>query len=295
MASSDNQISGTPLNTLNPSTRSTKQIFTKIIVSSVIDWASRVKKSKRKENLKFEWSTEQREYLQSLLNHSPQFLSNAPLGDSKLKKYILKIIEKGLNKDDIETFYKNRAQFPLNLLGLEVDLANFKANEHHQLASSEKVDAGFYMLEADLSSDHSEKLERLIIKSLEPVHRFEVKTIQHKTFKRLIYLSKNTVLILQGKPRLFPDAISQFKLIPITRNFFLSRLLKKIGESASQKKLQSVDDRELLRLWHQYDAIFKEVKPVDAYDHFLEKIEPLIIPSKEKQLSQLKIWRIKAK
>jgi hypothetical protein len=272
-----------------------KKKFTQLILSSVIDWAVGIKSYKKIGNPTLEWDSQQRKFLDNLLAHNPDFLDQPLFKNSYLKKYILKVIKNGLSKEDVETFYKNRDQFPLNLLGLEIGLLNFVEKNKGQLISTAKVDSGFYMLEAMLSSEHLVNVEQLVISAHDSNHQFEIKTIKNRVFKRLIYLPSDTKLSIKGIPKLNYSDLSQFKLVPITRNFFLSRLLKKLGKTITTKKMASMTDAELLNLWTEYDALFIGKDTAQNYEHFLEKIEPALIPPKETQLSQLKIWRIKAK
>ena len=272
------------------STTNSNKSIVRLIVSRVIDWANATKFPKKNNGSHLEWDPQERQYLQILLEKNPDFLKK-----SKIKKYILEIIEKGINKEDVDNFYKYRDQFPLNLLGLEITLSNFVEKNKNQLISTAKVDSGFYMLEAALSLENLINVEQLVINAHDSNHQFAIRTVNNRVFKRLIYLPIDTILSIKGIPKLNPNDLAQFKLVPITRNFSLSRLLKKLGKTVPTKKMSSTTDAELLNLWTQYDALFIGKNTTQDYAHFLEKIEPTLVPPKETQLSQLKIWRIKAK
>jgi hypothetical protein len=294
MAKAKKDLTNTNLDFYEENSKSSQTTFSTLIVSKVIDWAVKVRFSSTSKDQKFIWNDQQKDFLNSLLDNTQDFPESAKLEKSTIKKYIMNIVSNGLRRSDIDRFYELRNLLPLKQLGLEIDLSHFKAGENNRLISTGAINAGFYMIEAQLPSTKKGQPLKLFLKTQKPISSFEIQVNAQKISKRLFYITEETALTIECNNKLtLPLSFLHFKLIPITRNFFISRILSKLSKKMSLKAVEKMSIAELNDLWVRYDAIFSDLHDLNSYEYYIKEIEPLSIPTKEAQLNDINKWLIK--
>jgi hypothetical protein len=112
--------------------------------------------------------------------------------------------------------------------------------------------------------------------------------------KRLVRLSKDAVLSLELAADSSAQDLAIFRLIKVSKKFFISRIYKKLGKSLTLAQLDVLSEQEFEEGWQDYKAVFKtDSNPADNYQDFIAKQEHKAIPSAEHQLASLSKWLVK--
>jgi hypothetical protein len=112
--------------------------------------------------------------------------------------------------------------------------------------------------------------------------------------KRLIYIDKTTKLEAVLSEQIGQDHIYHLRLARLTKNFFMSRMMNKIGKQFDVKSQESIAPEEFEVLWNRYDSLFQKNKnPFSEYEYFIKQVEAKQIPSRAEQLRNLQLWKMK--
>lgn len=246
-----------------------KNVISNYASNKVVDWVLKNKVEQGK-NSNFKWSAADKALLKNVLLDPKNAPSGLPIHDQNFKKFIQTIIDNGLNTDDVRLFERYKNKLPLRALGLAYDLSDFKTGADG-LVSTKKIDAGFYMMEITISpKSYSSRLPVNLIESKQKANspaNFMLFAQAEKMSKRLIILNDDSSLILAADPSWHPKDIKHFKLAKLTRNFFLSRIYKKIGKDFKIKSNVDITNDQLESLWRQYEQLFIKQMEVNRSDY----------------------------
>jgi hypothetical protein len=268
-----------------------KNIISGYAANKVIDWVFKNKVDHGAFE-EFNWSLEDKRILKDILLDPKLAQTDAVFEDPKFKIFLKSVIDKGLNTDDVRLFTRYKNKLPLRALGLAYELSDFK-NSAKGLISNHKIESGFYMLEISISpksySSHLPIVLSEIHQSSSTSENFILSAQAEKITKRLIKLNSDTNLRLESEKSWHHKDIDHFKLIKLTRNFFLSRLYKKLGKEFDYSKDSSISDAQLDILWSQYDQIFvKRINFLNSdYHSAVIQHEKETLPSASEQMRNL--------
>lgn len=268
-----------------------KEIITGYATPKVIDWVLK-NKVDQGEAASFNWSDKDKQLLKRVLLDPKAAPSDLLLTDLRYKKFFQSVIENGLNTDDVRLFHRYKNRLPLRALGLAYDLSDF-AMESEGLVSNNKIDAGFYMLEVMISpQSYSSRLPFILSETARKgknMTNFPLHVQAEKLTKRLIMLDEDTSLVIKLDPSWNQKEIKHFKLAKLTRNFFLSRLYKKLGHDFDLQSKAVVSDAQLLKSWKQYDTVFSRQinRQQVSYDVAITNEEKKAVPSVVEQMRNL--------
>ncbi len=268
--------------------------FHNYIVSKVIDWALSEQVDKGRFSA-FKWGPEDQKLLNQIIENPKDADLDLPIQDSKFKRFFKSIAENGLNTLDVKMFYRYRDRLPLRQLQWEFKKEDFSFN-NKKLISKEEIPAGYYMLEVEINttSFSSQLFFDLQTDGIKKSQVFELKTRSHRICKRLIYLENSSKLAANLSEQIQPNNIYHLRLARLTKNFFLSRMLNKIGREFDIKKNDELNQDEFDVLWGRYDSLFQKNKnPFTEYEYYIKQIENKQIPSRAEQLRNLQLWKIK--
>lgn len=268
-----------------------KKFVSDYATGKVVNWALKTK-ADQSSHANFKWSTEDKSLLKRALLNPENAPTDLPLNDTKFKKFIQSVIENGLNSEDVRLFQKYKNKLPLRALGLAYDLSDFKITDQ-DLVSNIKIEAGYYMFEVIISTkNYSSRLPIHLTESsvkLTNATKFSMYFQSDKIAKRLIKLDKDAVLTLHNESKWELKEIKHFKLAKLTKNFFLSRLFKKLGKEFKFNRDSTIPDTEIEKLWIQYDLIFKQQLPDYKIDYHtaISQREEIEIPNLKDQMRNL--------
>jgi len=242
------------------------QVLNDRFATQVVDWT--IKEGVGQGGVsEFRWEAEEKELLEKIFSHPKDVGLEIPMRDSKFRKFVHSIIANGLNSSDVALFRKFKYRLPLRALGLAHELSdfNFKKELHDAiLFSKTTLQPGFYMLEATLEpKEYSAR-----IKFDSTAHYSKGSGTEHYPMraqsgvmvKRLLWLTADAQLsfkIALPEDRLLNKAdITHFRIVRLTRNFFLSRLYKKLGLTFDLSRAPRLSDSQISAQWQQYDRLF---------------------------------------
>ena len=247
-------------NHIKTTATSFKETITGYATPKVIDWVLK-NKIDQGGTANFAWSAKDKQLLKKILLDAKSAPAGVPLNDLNYKNFFLSVIDNGLNADDVLLFQRYKNKLPLRALGLAYDLADFET-EADTLVSNKKIEAGFYMLEVTISpKSYSSRVPFILSEALvkgKDSASFPLFAQAEKLSKRLIKLDRDAALVIELNPSWTQKEIKHFKLAKLTRNFFLSRLYKKLGHHFSLQIGATVSDAQLLKSWKQYEQIFTD-------------------------------------
>lgn len=268
-----------------------KNIISGYAANKVIYWAFK-NKVDQGTSAKFNWSREDKELLKELLLDPKLSRTDPVFDDPKFKDFFKSVIDNGLNADDVRLFARYKNKLPLRALGLAYDLSDFKS-VNKGFVSTQKIEAGYYMLEISISPKSYSSHLPIVLSELPQgsnlSERFILSAQAEKITKRLIKLSTETTLFIEPDKSWQMKDIKSFKLLKLTRVFFLSRLYKKLGKKFEFSKDFTVSDEQLEILWKQYDQIFvRQLTPLKSdYHSTIIQHEQKTIPSAAEQMRNL--------
>lgn len=290
-------------NTLNDSSvelnpNNVKQTLNDRLAAKVIDWAlkNRVDQGNVAE---FRWNLEDKVLLQQIFADPKAVGLDLPMRDSKFRRFVQSIIQNGLNSTDVELFQRFKHRLPLRSLGLAHDLTDFsfiKEAGEATLQSKNKLQHGFYMLE--ISVEPRQFSARIQLEATATyvkrgeVDQYPLRVKSATVAKRLLWLKRDADLEVTIST---PDGtainkadITQFRLARLTRNFFLSRLYKKLGKSFDMKQADRITDEVLASQWQHYERLFSQsyMQSLSRGSHGLSR-SPTKTPSPNEQLQEI--------
>jgi hypothetical protein len=251
---------------LNPG--NIRQTLNDRLASKVIDWAlkNRVDQGNVAE---FRWNLEDKALLQRIFADPKAVGLDLPMRDSKFRRFVQSIIQNGLNSTDVELFQRFKHRLPLRSLGLAHDLTDFsfiKEAGEATLQSKNKLQHGFYMLEISVEPRQFSARIQLgttaTYAKREGVAHYPLRAKSATVAKRLLWLKHDADLQIAIST---PDGVTvnksdltHFRLARLTRNFFLSRLYKKLGKPSDFKYAERVTDEALAAHWQDYEHVFSQ-------------------------------------
>lgn len=268
--------------------------FHQFIVGKVIDWALRERVTEGRFSA-FRWGQQEQALLNQIIENPKAAGLNLPIQDSKFKRFFKSIAENGLNTLDVQMFYRYRDRLPLRQLQWEFKKEDF-AFTKNKLTSKEEIPAGYYMLEVGIrtnvfSSQLHFDLQTPAIHSKKQTYELRVRS--NRICKRLIYIDKTTKLEAALSEQIGADHIYHLRLARLTKNFFMSRMMNKIGKQFDVKGHENISQEEFEVLWNRYDSLFQKNKnPLADYRHHIQHVEARRIPSREEQLANLRRWKL---
>lgn len=281
---------------LNPN--NIKQVLNDRLAAKIIDWAlkNRVDQGNVAE---FRWNLEDKTLLQQIFADPKAVGLDLPMRDSKFRRFVLSIIQNGLNSADVEMFQRFKHRLPLRSLGLAHDLTDFgfmKEAGETKLQSKNKLQHGFYMLEISVEPRQFSARIQLETKATYVKRggseQYPLRAKSATLTKRLVWLKHDADLEITIST---PDGaainkadIKQFRLARLTRNFFLSRLYKKLGKSFDMKQADRITDDVLASQWQHYDRLFSQsyMQTLPRGSHGLSR-SPTRTPSPNEQLQEI--------
>jgi hypothetical protein len=243
-----------------------KQTLNDRFAAKVIDWTfkSRLDEGKVAE---FRWNLEDKALLQQIFADPKAAGLDLPMKDTKFRRFVQSIIQNGLNSTDVSLFQRYKHRLPLRSLGLAYELTDFsfsKEGRDGRLSSKNKLQQGFYMLE--ISADPRQFSARIQLDTTatyakrEGVDHYPLRAKSATVAKRLLWLKHDADLqIAISTPEgvnVNKSDLTHFRLARLTRNFFLSRLFKKLGKPFDIKQAERVTDEALTGLWQDYEHVF---------------------------------------
>jgi hypothetical protein len=282
----------------------TVDLFSRVI-SKVDDWSVKTE-IEQEEFSQFMWSPEDKKILRDLYLNTKNTETKSLFLDLKFKTFVLSLIENGLNTDDMKLYQQFKDRLPLRAMGLAYDLEDFHVSTS-ELKSKAPLHAGFYMLETQIVSsafrskiplnllaDYSQKAQSTSPTDNEESLSFPVSVQTNSLTKRLIRLDKPAMMTLALDSEINSSDISVFRLIKLSKKFFISRVFKKLGKRLNLQQLNAIQDNEYQENWEAYKRVFRtDSDPVENYQDFIATQEQKAIPSNEHQLASLSKWLVK--
>jgi len=245
-----------------------KQALNDRLAAEVIDWA--LKNHVDEGNVaEFRWNLEDKALLQQIFADPKAVGLDLPMKDSKFRRFVQSIIQNGLNSTDVSLFQRFKHRLPLRSLGLAHDLTDFsfsKEGREGRLNSKNKLQHGFYMLE--ISVEPRQFSARIQLDTTATyakrarVDHYPLRAKSATVAKRLLWLKHDADLqIAISTPEgvtMNKSDLTHFRLARLTRNFFLSRLFKKLGKPFDIKQAARVTDEVLAAHWQDYEHVFSQ-------------------------------------
>ena len=283
----------------------TVDLFSRVI-SKVDDWSVKTE-IEQEEFSQFMWSPEDKKILRDLYLNTKNIETKSLFTDLKFKAFVLSIIENGLNTDDMKLYQQFKDRLPLRAMGLAYDLEDFHVSTS-ELRSKTPLHAGFYMLETRITSAvfrsniplnlladyYSSPIRPASTSENDEPLSFPVSAQTNHLTKRLIRLDKPAVITLRLDSPISSSDLSVFRLIKLSKKFFISRIFKKLGKRIDLQQLNAIQDNEYQENWEAYKRVFRtDSDPVENYQDFIATQEQKAIPSTEHQLASLSKWLVK--
>jgi hypothetical protein len=244
-----------------------KQVLNDRFAARVVDWTLKEDVSQGTA-AEFHWGEEEKELLAKIFSHPEDVGLDLPMRDSKFRKFVQSIIDNGLNSADVALFGRFKYRLPLKALGLAHDLSDFnfkKESQDSRLTSKTVFQHGYYMLEATIEPRKYSARIKLnttanYVQQGGSAH-YPLQCQSAVMTKRLLWLKSDARLSLKielPEDRLINKAdIAHFRIARLTRNFFLSRMYKKLGLVFDVNHAPRLPETQLSGQWQQYDRLFQ--------------------------------------
>jgi hypothetical protein len=282
----------------------TVDLFSRVI-SKVDDWSVKTE-IEQQEFAQFMWSPEDKKILKDLLLNTKNQETKSLFLDLKFKAFVHSVIENGLNTDDMKLYQQFKHRLPLRALGLAYDQDDLSISTT-SIRTKQPIRAGFYMLEIQIDIPvFCSKIPINLVASQSVVSQpkpsrelaaelsFPLNVQSGSLAKRLVRLSKDAVLSLELAAESSAQDLAVFRLIKVSKKFFISRIYKKLGKSLTLDQLDASSEQQVEEGWQDYKSVFKtDSNPADNYQDFVAKQEHKAIPSTEHQLASLSKWLVK--
>lgn len=282
----------------------TVDLFSRVI-SKVDDWSVQTE-IEQQDFAQFMWSPSDKKILKDLLLNTKNQETKSLFLDLKFKSFVHSVIENGLNTDDMKLYQQFKHRLPLRALGLAYDQDDLSISTA-SIRTKQPIRAGFYMLEVQIESEVFRSkipLNLLTAKSvvkqdkspqeLDEGLSFPLNVQTGSLAKRLVHLNTDTVLSIELATECSSEDLSLFRLIKVSKKFFVSRIYKKLGKSLTLAQLNTMSDTQFEEGWLDYKTIFRtDSNPTANYQDFIATQEKKAIPSTEHQLASLSKWLVK--
>ena len=282
----------------------TVDLFSRVI-SKVDDWSVKTE-IEHQDFAQFMWSPEDKKILKDLLLNPKNQETKSLFLDLKFKAFVHSVIENGLNTDDMKLYQQFKHRLPLRALGLAYDQDDLSISTT-SIRTKQPIRAGFYMLEIQIDSpvfrskipinlvaSQSAANQSKLPQEIETELGFPLNVQSGNLAKRLVRLSKDANLSLELAAESSPQDLVVFRLIKVSKKFFISRVYKKLGKSLTLAQLDASSEQQFEEGWQDYKSVFKtDSNPAENYQDFIAKQEHKAIPSTEHQLASLSKWLVK--
>jgi hypothetical protein len=282
----------------------TVDLFSRVI-SKVDDWSVKTE-IEQLDFAQYMWSPTDKKILKDLLLNTKNQETKSLFLDLKFKAFVHSVIENGLNTDDMKLYQQFKHRLPLRALGLAYDQDDLSVSIA-SIRTKQPIRAGFYMLEVQINSEVFRSkipLNLLTVKSvveqanspqrLDEGPSFPLNVQSGSLAKRLVHLNTDTALSLELAAECRSEDLSLFRLIKVSKKFFISRIYKKLGKSLTLAQLNATSDSQFEESWRDYSTVFRtDSNPTANYQEFIATQEKKAIPSTEHQLASLSKWLIK--
>ena len=269
------------------------QKFHDRIIGKLVDWVLGQKVDEGRVS-EIKWDDEEKELINKLIDNPKAAGINATITDPKFRRFFKSIAQNGFNTADVQMFYKHRDRLPLKKMNWAYDIEDFDY-EGDDLITTVVVREGFYMLEFQSDPD--------VFQSRMPVtvtaeyvdgsdpDTFTFRAMANRVEKRLIWLKGDAQLVFSSDNDTVFDEVSHIRLSRGTRNFFISRILKKLGVSFNLAKHSKMSDATLMKYWLAYDEMFALTTDLNrAYQVQQTHVEAKTVPGAKKQMFDLSRW-----
>jgi hypothetical protein len=282
----------------------TVDLFSRVI-SKVDDWSVKTE-IEHEEFSEFMWSPEDKKILTDLLLNTKNKETKSLFLDLKFKAFVHSVIENGLNTDDMRLYQQFKDRLPLRALGLSYDLEDLNISAS-TIKTKAPLRAGFYMLETQIASaefrssiplnllaDYRLKTRPASKMDHSKLLSFPLSVQSGNLTKRLVRLDKPAFMLLLLDPEISASDLSVFRLIKISKKFFISRVFRKLGRRLDLAQLNATKDSEYEATWQSYKRVFKtDSDPAENYQAYIAEQESKQIPSAQRQLDSLSKWLVK--
>ncbi len=278
-----------------------KQRFHDRIINKIVDWVLG-NKVDQGEVSAMHWDAQDKRLIGTLIENPKAADINATLNDPKLRRFFMSIRQNGLNTADVEMFYRHRDRLPLKQMNWAYDHEDFEydfsTNEaDSSLSSRHPIHAGFYMLEIQTDTPQFHARIDLQIDVDRRGGDGEDTSVHYLTLtsericKRLLWLDEDSMVRLSTPGEQALDHLAYLRLSRLTRSFFVSRLMKKLGMRFVFARHRAVKDETLWQWWQQYEQWFVESDDLtQAYRHQVQHVDPRTRPSRARQVFNLSRW-----
>jgi hypothetical protein len=239
---------------------SLKQRFHDRIISKIVDWVLGQHVDEGKVS-SMSFDKEEHDLIYKLIDDPKAAEINATVNDPKFRRFFKSVADNGLNTADVQMFYRYRDRLPIKQMNWAYDLEDFELDDEG-LISNDYIHAGFYMLEiqTDLPTFRSRvpfeiKTDWVTDKG-EGGHTGWLSAISGRLCKRLLWLDHDSIVEIKSQDLQALEYISHLRLSRLTRSFFVSRLMKKLGMRFVLAKHRALTDAQIKDWWQDYDAMF---------------------------------------
>ena len=282
----------------------TVDLFSRVI-SKVDDWSVKTE-IEQLDFAQFMWSPSDKKILKDRLLNTKNQETKSLFLDLKFKSFVHSVIENGLNTDDMKLYQQFKHRLPLRALGLAYDKDDLSVSTA-SIRTKQPIRAGFYMLEVQIDSEVFRSKIPLNLSTVKSVVKqanspqeldeglsFPINVQSGSLAKRLVHLNTDTVLSLALAAECCSDDLSLFRLIKVSKKFFVSRIYKKLGKSLTLAQLNAISGSQFEESWRDYKTVFRtDSNPTANYQEFIATEEKKAIPSTEHQLASLSKWLVK--
>jgi len=274
-------------------TQNFKKIINDYAATKVVDWVLRNRVDEGY-SANFKWTNADKKILKDTIFKNKLDLKETSIDERKIENFISSIIENGLNSDDVKLYQKYKDRLPLRALGLAYDKEDFKI-KNNKLESIKKIEAGFYMLEINILPKKYNSLLNININEMSNSKSdkvFSLTAQSGKLTKRLIFINADINISIPLNQNWNYSDLKFFKLARLTRNFFISRIYKKLGKKYDINNKVNVSDEDFNALWLEYNNIFSDINNslLREYSEVIVEAEKVYNPSIKEQISNLNKW-----
>jgi hypothetical protein len=272
-----------------------KQRFHDRIIGKIVDWVLGQRVDEGRASA-LTWDKEEHDLIYKLVDNPKAAEINVTIKDPKFRRFFKSVADNGLNTADVQMFYRYRDRLPLKQMNWAYDLEDFELDDEG-LISNDHIHAGFYMLEIQTDLPTFRSRVPFEIKTDWATdagtgeHTAWLSAISGRISKRLLWLDHDSILEIKSQDLQALESISHLRLSRLTRTFFTSRLMKKLGMRFVLAKHRALSDAQIKDWWQDYDAMFAGTyDPSKAYSYQVRRVEPKSVPTSKQQVFNLSRW-----
>jgi hypothetical protein len=193
-------------------------------------------------------------------------------------------------------FYRYRDRLPLQDLKWEFKKEDF-FHQNKKIITKDQLSTGFYMLEVGIHAKNFNSQLKFDFKTRTADKNktnsiFELTVRADRICKRLIFLNYDAFLETDLMHEIEFNSLYHLRIARLTKSFFLSRLLTKIGLKSEVRKIDQLSEKDIALLWERYNLLFSQHRnQKNSYEYFIKNIEPNLIPSDSEQMRIAQTWK----